>query len=407
MAHTGTHWSAELRAEVERRLLNLEKPTLVARDMGLRPNSVQDVARALRDKPRIEPPPQPETRVERFDAEFWRRKAKEMERSLGEAEHLAEQLAGLRNAAWQIPEWIAPADDGEVGRSVVGCLLSDTHMGEVIEPDEINGVNAFNPDICRDRLKRYFDAACVIGKRWASDTKCEGALLVLGGDLVSGSIHEELAATNALTSPEQVVAVVEAIARGIISLRLTYGRLHVVSVPGNHSRTTHKSTAKLYSRLSYDTMAAAMLAERFRGDKNITFQYGPSKDQLVPVFGRTIFINHGDKMGTKGGMGFAGPMLPIVRGTKKVEAQQARFGRRPDLILHGHFHTTGNAGNVLSNGSVPGYGEYADDLRADPEPPQQWLFLLHSKWWLRERAPIRLDEPGLPEKPRIRVPAWS
>jgi hypothetical protein len=54
-----------------------------------------------------------------------------------------------------------------------------------------------------------------------------------------------------------------------------------------------------------------------------------------------------------------------------------------------------------------GYGEFADDIRADPEPPQQWLFLLHSKWWLRERAPIMLEEPSLPEKPRVRVPAWS
>ncbi len=128
---------------------------------------------------------------------------------------------------------------------------------------------------------------------------------------------------------------------------------------------------------------------------------------MIPVFGRTVFLSHGDKIGTRGGMGFAGPMLPIVRGTKKIEAQQARLGRRPDLILHGHYHSTGNAGAVLSNGSVVGYGEYADDLRADPEPPQQWLFLLHSKWWMRERAPILLEDPRLPEKPRVRVPAWS
>jgi hypothetical protein len=154
-------------------------------------------------------------------------------------------------------------------------------------------------------------------------------------------------------------------------------------------------------------MIASMLAERFRGDQHITFQVGPAKDQMIPVFGRTVFLSHGDKIGTRGGMGFAGPMLPIVRGTKKIEAQQARLGRRPDLILHGHYHSTGNAGAVLSNGSVVGYGEYADDLRADPEAPQQWLFLLHSKWWMRERAPILLEDPRLPDKPRVRVPAWS
>jgi hypothetical protein len=404
-------------SEVEREALRAllrdgVNPTHAARRLGCDPRTARREAKTLRAGPAA-PPPAPvspeQERADRLGADFWRRKARAAEQSLARAEHLAAELAGLRGQSWQVPNWLlAQPGPGDRGRSVVGCLISDIHMGEVIEPDEILGVNRFDPNVCRSRLKRYFDAACTIGRRWSSDTACEGALLVLGGDMVSGSIHDELAATNALTSPEQVVAVVEAIAGGIRMLAEAYGRVHVVSVPGNHGRTTPKPTAKLYARLSYDIMVAAMLQERFRFDERLTFQHGDSKDQIVPIFGRTVFVTHGDKIGTKGGMGFAGPMLPIVRGTKKVEAQQARFGRRPDLILHGHYHTTGNAGAVLSNGSVPGYGEYADDLRAEPEPPQQWLFLLHSKWGLRERAPIQLEPPGLPPKPRVRVPAgWE
>jgi hypothetical protein len=381
---------------------------LAARAMGISRSAFQHRL-AEADMPARDPDVvvEPLTSRERFDAAFWRKKATDAQRKADEAEHVAEQLAGLRGVQWSVPDWIMTAGDGDKGRSVIGCLVSDMHMGEVIDAAEMDGVNAFNPDICRERMRRYFEAACVVGKRWAADTHCEGALLALGGDQVSGSIHDELAMTNALTSPEQVVAAVEVLAAGIIKLRLTYNRVHVVSVPGNHSRTTHKSTAKLYSRLSYDTMIAAMLAERFRGDKNITFQYGPARDQIVPVFGRTVFLTHGDAMGTGGGQGFAGPMLPIIRGTKKVEAQQARFGRRPDLILHGHFHSSGNAGSVLSNGALPGNSEYGSVIRASPEPPRQWLFLLHSRWWLRERADIMLSDPEPVEKPRVRVPAWS
>lgn len=379
-----------------------------ARAMGLSRSALQHRLAEAANPPRDpELAVEPLTSRERFDASFWRKKAADAQRAADEAEHVAEQLAGIRGVEWSIPEWIMAAGDGDKGRSVIGCLVSDMHMGEVIDAEEMSGVNAFNPDICRERMRRYFEAACIVGKRWAADTQCEGALLALGGDQVSGSIHDELAMTNALTSPEQVIAAVEVLAAGIIKLRLAYNRVHVVSVPGNHSRTTHKSTAKLYSRLSYDTMIAAMLADRFRGDKNITFQYGPARDQIVPVFGRTVFLTHGDAIGTGGGHGFAGPMLPIIRGTKKVEAQQARFGRRPDLILHGHFHHSGNAGAVLSNGALPGNSEYGSVIRASPEPPRQWLFLLHSRWWLRERADIMLTEPDAPEKPRVRVPAWS
>lgn len=307
-----------------------------ARAMGLSRSAFQHrLALAGGDALDPEVAAEPLTSRERFDASFWRKKATEAQKAADEAEHVAEQLAGLRSVEWSIPEWIIAAGEGEKGRSVVGCLVSDMHMGEVVAADEINGVNAFNPEICRERMRRYFEAACVVGKRWAADTHCEGALLALGGDMVSGSIHDELAATNALTSPEQVIAAAETIAAGIIKLRLAYRRVHVVSVPGNHGRTTHKPTAKLYSRLSYDTMIAAMLAERFRGDKDITFQYGPAKDQIVPVFGRTVFVTHGDKIGSRGGMGFAGPNLPIVRGTKKVEAQQARLGPPAGSDPHG------------------------------------------------------------------------
>ncbi len=345
------------------------------------------------------------SRTEVRDATFWKKKHLAAERELAEAEHLVKELSGIRNIPFIIPDWLIDTRAGKRGKSVIGALLSDIHMGEVISAEEILGINAFDPDICRQRLRRYFEAVCIIGQRWSSDTECEGVLLALAGDLVSGDIHEELRMTNALTSHEQCLAVAEEVSAGIRHLLETYGRVHVVVVPGNHGRTTHKPTAKLYSRLSYDTLIGAMVAQKFTSDARVTFQQSDAKDQITPVFGRSVFTTHGDKIGTKGGMGFAGPMLPIVRGSKKIDAQQAGIGRKPDLIQFGHYHTTGNPGHVLANGSVPGYGEYADDLRAVVEPPQQWAYLLHNKWWLRERMPIQLEDPRTPEKPSVRVPA--
>lgn len=40
-----------------------------------------------------------------------------------------------------------------------------------------------------------------------------------------------------------------------------------------------------------------------------------------------------------------------------------------------------------------------------PEPPQQWLALVHERWGLRERVPIVLEDPKTATRPRIRVPA--
>lgn len=348
---------------------------------------------------------QNQTRAEIHDAQFWRKRFTVLSREMGKIEHRLEQIAGLRNVPVKIPEWMLRTETGGRGRSVIGMLISDVHDGEVISADEINGINEFNPEICEQRMRRYYEAACIIGQRWASDTECLGAFVALAGDLISGDIHEELRITNALTSQEQVAHSVEMHCAGLSMVAETYGAVHVVGVPGNHGRPTQKPTAKLYSRLSYDTLILSMIQARFKDDPRFTFQFGDAKDQITPIFGRTVFTSHGDKIGSRGGMGFAGPVLPIVRGSKKIEAQQAGVGRRPDLIQFGHYHTTSNPGSILSNGSVVGYSEYADDIRAAVEPPQQWLYLLHSKWWLRERVPVQLVEPGPLEKPRVRMPA--
>ena len=114
-----------------------------------------------------------------------------------------------------------------------------------------------------------------------------------------------------------------------------------------------------------------------------------------------------DRRAVGGGAGFAGPDLPIVRGAKKIREQQAAVGWNHDLVQFGHYHWSTNPANgrVLGNGSVPGYSEYASDLRAVVEPPQQWLYRLHSKWWMQERMPIQLADPTPPKMPRVRVPA--
>lgn len=333
------------------------------------------------------------SRLEVRDTSFWRDRARKSEKELADLDHVIAELSGVRDIPIKIPRWLVSEAKGKTGKSVVSLLLSDVHAGEVIDAEEILGINEFNPDICRRRLRRYFEASCIIGQRWAADTSCQGAILALGGDMISGDIHEELRITNTLTSHEQVALVVEEVSAGIKVLKEAFGYVHVIGVPGNHGRTTPKPTAKLYSRLSYDILICQIIASFFSDDPKVTFQYGKAKDQITPVFGRTIYTTHGDKIGTRGGMGFAGPDLPIVRGAKKIHAQQSSIGRDCDLLQFGHYHHTSQPGNIFANGSVPGYSEYADDLRAVVEPPQQWTYLLHSKWWVRERLPVQLEDP--------------
>lgn len=336
---------------------------------------------------------------------FWRKRSKQLAKTLAETEHVLQEVSGIRSDHVQPASWLMTKPNDKRHRCVIGLLFTDLHMGEVISSEELLGLNEYNPEIAERRARRFFDASCIMGHRWASDSEVQGAFLALGGDMISADLHEELKMSNALTSVEQVRAAASVIIAGIHRLKEAYKLVHVASVPGNHGRTTLKPTAKLYSRLSYDTLVAAMVADAFNGDDDVTFQISASPDALIPILGHTILLTHGDKLGGGSGTGFIGPMAPIIRGAKKVEAQQARVNRRPDLILHGHFHTSGAPGNVLSNGSFPGYSEYGHSLRASIEPPQQWAFLMHQTWGLRERCEVKLEDPIIPPIPRVGIPA--
>jgi hypothetical protein len=344
------------------------------------------------------------TPAERRDAEFWRKRYESERKGKLDVEHLLNEVSGVVGQRVVPPQWLMPSIGGPKKRSVIGLLLTDLHVGEVVDPDEISGLNAYNPEIFQQRIRRYIMAACEVGVRWSSDCQNQGAFVVIGGDLISGDIHDELRMTNALTAHEQALLAAQELTAGLKHVADTYGRVHVVCVAGNHGRTTVKPSQKQYARLSYDTLTTKMVAMSLAGDKRITIDIPNSRDAIVPIFGRNVFINHGDGMGTGGGMGFAGPILPIARGSKKVELQQFRAKRSFDLLLHGHYHHSANQNMTLSNGSFPAYTEYGNGLRMGVEPPQQWLFLLHERWWLRERAEIQLDEPSFKPLPPSQSP---
>lgn len=407
----GLHLDAGMRERIGalglagKTLAEIEDETGVTRNSIVRNLKRIGIIAAQRPQAKAPLPDSPEARRETRDAAFWKTQAKRTADALADVERVAEALAGLREAPWRPAEWLIARKPESPHRAVLGALLSDFHVGEVVDADEVLNLNAYDEATFRRRIRTYFEAAVAIGPRWAADCRLEGALVLLGGDLISGDIHEELRMTNALTAHESARIAAEETAAGLLLFAEAFGRVHVVSVPGNHSRPFAKPTAKLYARLSYDTAAAMLIADKLAGDGRITFQISPSTDAIVPVLGWTIFLTHGDNMGAGGGQGFGGPILPIVRGTKKVALQQAAAKRPFDLVCHGHFHHSANPGPVLSNGSLPGYTEYGNGLRAALEPPQQWLFLMHERWGLRERSEIKLEPLAARAKPRVRVPA--
>lgn len=333
--------------------------------------------------------PKQKDHVEVRNAEFWRRKAMEAARELADTRYMLHEVSGLMSRAPVPPKWTLPSA-GKQNRAAGLLTISDIHAGEVIKADEVNGVNAYDLDICRARLRRLFAATIAILPRWAADCTLTGINVAINGDLVSGEIHDELKRTNALTSNEQVWFVADELAAGLQKLADKFGHVFACVTPGNHGRTTLKTHAKQTAALSYDSMVGESLRRYFERDKRVTIAVSPSRDAVYKIFDWTVLQTHHDA-GGGGGQGFAGPMLPILRKGKAIEYMSAQSRVFYDVLITGHFHTSANLGKILANGSVVGYGEFARSIRASPEPAQQWLALIHEKWAIRERAELKLQ----------------
>jgi hypothetical protein len=271
------------------------------------------------------------------------------------------------------------------GKSIHIPLLffSDAQAGEVVRSEETDAPWDYNSDIFRQRYRRMISTAIELaighgGSRWTYP----GIVYCRGGDNISGGLHEDLRelGEDAVAS-EQCEMVAEEESSGIAKLAEAFGKVEVRTAggSGNHDRITAKPPTKLAWARSYDRFVHKMLTMEFRDDKRVTFQTSKSPDIRFPVFEKRLFMSHGDKMGSSGGMGFVGPGATILRGWQKLRMEQAQLGYHVDMILTGHLHYPITTLWGIGNGSFTGTTEYGKRFRMEPQPPMQYLTFFNPK----------------------------
>jgi hypothetical protein len=321
---------------------------------------------------------------------------RELERRVAAAEDLRSAVLGLKELP-QVPVSFPRLRTGDPGAETVVLLLSDLHWSEVVDLNAMDGLNSYNLEIARKRLKRWtLKVIELLTVHWHSKSKPERIILILGGDLISGGIHFELAKTDALAPLPAVRDVADHLMAAIIKISTEVGvQIDIVSLPGNHARTTLKPESKEYARTSLDILVSDFLELGLRDRPGIYFYTPASPDALFSVYGWKILATHGDKVGSRGGQGFVGPAATAARGMKRVYADYAARGIILDLILFCHFHTPLHLEEGFVNGSLPGPSEYSRDARFKPHPALQLMFTVHPK---HKHPLIRWIEVGDPSE---------
>ena len=288
----------------------------------------------------------------------------------------------------QLPSWIyAPKAPGAPG--VPKLMLSDLHWGEMVRREQVGGVNSYNLDIARRRLRQVIDTTILLAKILSPDMKYPGIVCPLGGDMVSGNIHDELAATNELNTMPTVLDIYKHLVASITLLADHFGRVFLPCVSGNHDRDTKKTWSKDRNHTSFGWLLYQFLAAHFAGDSRVTFYIPDNSDALYRIYDVRYLLTHGDQF--RGGDGIIGPLGPITRGNQKKLARNQAVGQDFDVMEFGHFHQRLLSAKLRGNSSLKGYDEYAASSNFGFERPSQNFWMTHPDHGITFDAPIYAD----------------
>lgn len=338
----------------------------------------------------------PRTVIARLEGEL-----KDAQSQLGIQNAIRELLKIHLEDVAEVPAWITkPVKAGNNFPGVPTLFLSDIHAGERVKRSEVpGGCNEFNMAILAKRLDHTIRAAQYLPRLLAGHDGIPGIVVVLGGDMVSGDIHEELKCTNELPTIPTVLELYEMLVGGIKMLADEYKHVFVPCVSGNHGRNTMKTWNKARNHTSFDWLLYQMLARAFQGDARVKFYVPLGSDALYRVYGTRYLLTHGDQF--KASDSIIGAIGPLMRGNQKKTARNASLGQPYDVMLCGHWHQYIHLARLIVNGSIKGYDEYAASWNFPMEPAQQALWMTHPRYGINWRMPIFCDVPA-----DVKAPKW-
>jgi hypothetical protein len=267
-----------------------------------------------------------------------------------------------------VPTWMRKTSSRKHHGTAM-MIFSDPHFDEVVRPEQVAYYNAYNADIAEKRTRRFFEKGISLARDYIAGIQYDGAVLFLTGDNFSGTIHDELSATNERPLLESLLYWTERFAPGIRMLADDFGHLTVPCVVGNHPRLTRKPVAKNRAQDNVDWLFYHLLAREFKSDKRVTFMVSDAADLLVPVYGTTYLETHGDQF--RGGSGISAQLSPLMIGQNRKTRRQLALGKPYDWMVMGHWHSYSPAfKGIMVSGSLKGLDEYAYINNFEPEPPR-------------------------------------
>jgi len=347
--------------------LNAEAVRKRGRRMGLPPKVVNAQNRQLTTEQEIER----DVKVGSLDKRLKTTDSKYRE-MLKQNENLQAQIDAIKVVSDANTYTIKAKSEGTQEATAV-IVASDWHWAETVHSDNVNGLNEYSTTIAKARAEKFFANAVKLLGVFKEHSRIDNLVVALLGDFINGELREEAMQNNGELTMDELLEVQSVLLSGIqYLLDNTDVNLIIPCHSGNHGRVTRKIHISTESGNSLEYVMYHMLARSFKANKRVRFIIPTSYHSFLDIGGFTVRFSHGHAIKYNGGVG------GIYIGVNKAIAQWNK-ARHANLDVFGHFHQMRDGGNFICNGSLIGWNEFANFIKADFEKPKQAFFLIDHK----------------------------
>lgn len=310
-----------------------------------------------------------------------------LRRALHRIDELEETIAAMERFVSTPIEPIAPVRLKRGKRPAAAvALLSDVHAEErITRTDAIP--NDYDLTIAQHRVGRFFAGTTWLTQHAARDFAIDTLVLWLGGDLITGDIHDELLEVAEVPPGEAMLRVRDWIVSGVRGMLEAMPETQIV-IPcsyGNHGRTTHRIRHATGYGHSWEWALYAMIGHAFADEPRVRVHATRDEMQYLTVHDFTLAFHHGYNLRYNGGIG--GLTIPAIKAMHRWQQW-----RDVDYYHFGHFHTSLDLGQLAFNGSVIGPSPYGFAIGTAPEEPRQSFYVLDDKRGKTHLCPVWVGE---------------
>lgn len=252
-------------------------------------------------------------------------------------------------------------------------VLSDLHIGSDILKSETGSMDFGKLEESR-RLAKIIKETIDYKDQYRAETELNVLIL---GDIIENRLHDP---TTGAPIAEQSARAIYLLTQALAQLSANFPKVNVVFATGNHGRNTarHQQRATNQKWDSIETIIYYSIKNALRNNKNITYNFPLTPYATYEVFGKKIFVTHGD---TVLNVGYPGSSV----NTKSLETQinkiNASLADNDEYVVFicGHVHIgcmvyLSNGAVVITNGPLVPSNEFAVSIGLMESACGQYLF---------------------------------